>query len=442
MNPVFHKLQLTEVIAIPSLMILVYQILSKRITLERPKSIFYATLVFIIICFISVLHSDNLHHSLIEAIKLCYLFCLSILIYLNGKHYKIRDSLWNYILYGYLLIIIGGLLGCVLLLLGIPNSLAYPTKIIPLALSIENWIPFIPRVSSFLQPTANMLGAYLAIMTLPALEALFRRNQWVSTNIFRLIIIIIIAFLGFLTMSRTAIGVLLALYLGIRVLQWQIPIKRLTAFSLLSAAILGWILLLFFSVIYPVKLSIHYSHDTQFKKPDVVLTDGIKKPNPVYFLRKNVGLEKITVSLNYGIVHYTWLKYAGWEVFKQSPLLGVGLNNFSQGVEKLARQGSIPEPLSKWVSPQSQYFTLVSETGLLGTVSLLIAAVIVIGTCFKKYRAAKDTLSLCVALGLLVGLFIAIDIDILSFRWLWGLIAITCIPINTRSEHRRTQDAC
>ncbi len=429
MIPVFHRLQISEIFFVLTFILFLWQLMVKKVHLPSPGLLFYVLGLFVAVLFLSSFFSLSPKQSIIESIKMLYLFFLAVIIYLVGHQYHLRVSLWHYMGYGFLIVIVFGLLGILLLLFNIHTFLAYKTGIISLALGIQNWLPFVPRVSSLLRPTGNMTGAYLAGMTLPCLALYFAKDNRRDQVWKNLAILVIIGIMGLLTMSRAFVGVLLALYFGLTIFKWQIPYRKLFVILILIAAIITWLVLMFYSILYPLHFSVKYSNNPDYKK-EIIVLDGVKKPNPIYFMRNGIGLEKINVSLDYAYDHYAWLKYGGWRLFKQYPWLGVGLGNYSNGVALLAKESVLSDQLVAYRSAQSQYATMLGEIGLVGTGMFFLIVIILLVYLLRRYIKEKDALSLALFLSLLIIALIAIDLDVIAFRWIWGLIAIALLPSN------------
>ncbi len=426
-NPAFHRLQISDLLFVVTLGLFLWQLFLRKIRFPSPSLMFFTVVLFIFLVFLSACFSSAPRHSVVEVIKIIYLFLLAALIYSVAYHYELRKNLWKWTSYGFLTVVIFSLIGIILLFFNVHTFLAYKTNIIPIALGMQQWLSFVPRVSSILRPTGNMTAAYMAGMILPCLVYYFNRQKLKNKPWIHLIILIIIGLIGLLTMSRAFVGVLLALYFGLIVFKWLIPLRRTFSVIILFVAIVSWLILLFFTVLYPVKFNVHYSSDPHFKKELVVLK-GESRPNPVYFMRKGVGLEKVDVSLNYAFNHYAWLKYGGLEIFKRFPWFGVGLGNYPIGMKILSKNKVISPQLVVYRSAQSQYATLLAEIGAIGVFGFLFLVVSLFWRLSKQYSRYKDPLSLAVLLSLIIIAIIAINVDVIAFRWLWGIVGLALVP--------------
>jgi hypothetical protein len=422
MNPEFYRLQISELLAIITFLLIIWRFLfvKEKIKIGRVGK---SLIVFNSILILSAIYGINSEKSMVEVLKIIYLSLLGSAIYINSIRYSLGEDLIKWTMWAFLIIIVGGLVGGLLLLVGVHTSLAEPSRIIGVALGVHEWLPVIPRITSFFQPTANLLAAYLAVLTLPVVDYLFRNIIPERLGKTRILLLLIIATIGVLTMSRAVIGVFLAIWLGITYFNWEIPVKNLWKNLAIFTAITGWISLEFYTVFYPLDIQILYSFNPEFTKEIVDL--GTKQvPNPVYFMRNGIGLERITLDVSYAFNHYLWLKYIGWKLFEIHPWLGVGIGAFSDGAQHLAEFGLIDQELTAYRSAQSQYFTLIAEIGLLGCLSFFAVIFFLVQKIKKSAGAIQKRSSLLLLLCLPIIALIAVDMDVLSYRWLWGITAI------------------
>ena len=422
MDPTFYRLQISELIALPLFLLLAAHYFTGRIPIPKPDGVGIVLAFVICVLYTSALLSVDVKRSVLEATKTLYLIALATSIYVSSRFYGLGQELLNWASASYVLVLMMGVLGMGLLFAGVHSPLAEPSRIIGVALGVEDWLPITPRVTSLLKPTANMLAAYLAVSTLPILDHLFRNyippDRWAV----RLTLLATIVVVSLLTMSRGFVGALLAIWLGLVFLRWDVPGRRFWIWTVGLATVIAFLLLEFYTVLYPLGFSATYVNDPAFVKEIVDL--GTKQvPNPVYFLRPSVGSESVGFEVMFAFNHYAWLKYAGWLMFAQEPWLGVGPGMFSESAQRLGEGALIPEELADYRSAQSHYFTLLAEIGLLGFAGIC-SLVWLIGRKMKLSAEGFDPLKKIFTLTILVSAIIAIDMDLLSFRWLWGLGAI------------------
>jgi len=433
MDPAFHRLQLTEFLFVPLFATTVWRVLFRGERVAVPSPLGLALAAFVLVLYAGTLVAMAPATSLVEATKILYLLLLGWTIWHNGTRYRLGADLAQWFLRAFGIVIAGAVVGGLLLFAGWETFLAHPSHIIGIALGISDILPIVPRVESFLQPTANMLGAYLAVATLPAIALLLARPGASRRRTAIALAVLLIALLGLLTMSRAFVGVLLAIAAGLLVLRWPVPLRRLWGCFALAAAIGAFLLLQLFTVLYPVNVAARYSTDPDFEK-EIVDLKTKTKPNPVYHLRPGVGLETVELRFDFAFNHYAWLKYAGWKAFTGHPVLGVGIGGFPSAAATLVQEGMVDREIADYRNAQSQYATLLAETGLVGSATFLLAIVLLAMRLRRAAASANRPLALPCLLGLGVAAVVAIDLDILAFRWLWGLYAIALISPDSMPE--------
>ena len=208
------------------------------------------------------------------------------------------------------------------------------------------------------------------------------------------------------------------------------PLRLFLIISFYLSSIVTFIFLQIFTIFYIIETDFNYSNEPTYKKEIVDL--GYKKiPNPVYFMRHDIGKEKIEVAIDYSFNHYAWLKYAGFQSALEKPYFGQGVGMFKNALDDLVKSKKIDPGLKDFNSAQSQYFNLVAEIGFFGFLIIFY----LISLCLYKMNKVinskeknKNTLLLkSVYLSVPIISILMIDMDILSFRWFWGFIAISLI---------------
>ncbi|MDG2272634.1 MAG: hypothetical protein P8L39_10035, partial [Halioglobus sp.] len=166
-DPTFHRLQLSELIALPLFVALAAHYLTGRLPIPKLDGVAALLALLVCILFSSALTSIHVQKSILEATKVLYLVMLAVSIYISSRVYGLGQELLSWASASYVLVLLMGVLGIGLLAFGIHSPLAEPSRIIGVALGIEELLPITPRVTSLLKPTANMTAAYLAVSTLP-----------------------------------------------------------------------------------------------------------------------------------------------------------------------------------------------------------------------------------------------------------------------------------
>ena len=307
----------------------------------------------------------------------------------------------------------------------IQSPLAKKSMIVSVALGIQEYITYIPRVTSFLKPTANMFSAYLAIISLFVLNFIFNSNYYKKNKWINFLVLVLVSSLSLLTMSRGLPPLLLSIAFGIHILQWNVPFRLLLLISFYSSAIITFIFLQLFTIFYMINSDFSYSNDPSYKKE---ITDlGTKKiPNPVYFMRDEVGKERVEFKIDYSVNHYAWLKYAGFQSISEKPYVGHGVGMFNNVLDNLIKNKKIDLGLKDFKSAQSQYFTLLAEIGIFGFLIILYITVMSLSRIRNLIIKENKNESLLKSIYLSAPIIsiLIIDMDILSFRWFWGFLAV------------------
>lgn len=439
-NPHFHRMQIAEFFSVGLLMITGFRIFFRQERITRPNGFFISLAAYVMLLYGMALMSNWRGPALLESTTILYLGGTAYLIYHNASKYLLYEDLWKWTTLTYVVILGGGVVGIILVFFGIDTMLAYQSRIIPIALGLTDWFSSVPRVLSLMSPTATMVAVYWAVMTLPVLTFLGMRDQKGLFRRFGIILILGIFLLGLFTLSRPFVGVVLAIYLGLRVMKWEMPLRSLLAWGFLCSAIGAFSILLFFSVLHPLGGSIRYSNDPTIKKEKVEIYPGFYRPNPVYILRDGIGLERISIQFDYSINHYAWLKYSAWKIMEEWPWFGSGLGNFTPALKRLQEKNILPrlapEDNDEFPSAQSQYATLLAETGVVGFLAAFFVLMALVFEISKRYHRRRDPRDLAIALSLLVLAISSIDNEVMSFRWLWGLWGLSLVryPEGTEAD--------
>ena len=179
MNPSFHRLQLTEIISIPLIILFFFNNFS-RLSYQKIKSYLYKETFLLFFLFlilvIGVIKSADLSSSALDLCKYIYLFFITLVIYKNSIKYECHKEIILSFVSSYIIICVCGIIGIILLYFDIQSPLAKKSMIISVALGIQDYVTYFPRVTSFFKPTANMFSAYLAVISLFCLHVIFSTN--------------------------------------------------------------------------------------------------------------------------------------------------------------------------------------------------------------------------------------------------------------------------
>lgn len=145
----------------------------------------------------------------------------------------------------------------------------------------------------------------------------------------------------------------------------------------------------------------------------------------------NVEKQSATVQMNKrSFVERSWFRYAAWSMFKDNPLIGVGVGNYGNLYNDYRPPGT-PE-LDFKVKTHNQYLKILSETGIFGFTVFLAIIFVLIFRFIRSYFVAKRELKM-ILVGLLISL-LGIGIHGYSFGYLrhnysWVLVSLLVAAI-------------
>jgi O-antigen ligase len=124
--------------------------------------------------------------------------------------------------------------------------------------------------------------------------------------------------------------------------------------------------------------------------------------------------------------------YAGWRMFADNPLLGIGIGNYNSAYETY-RLEQWPVALGH---AHNHYLTIAAEAGLLGLGAYLVFLVVAFRTGIAAYRRAQDRTGRAVAVGILGSLAAFASHNLFDVLFVHGmgvtvgllLALLLCIP--------------
>jgi putative inorganic carbon (hco3(-)) transporter len=96
--------------------------------------------------------------------------------------------------------------------------------------------------------------------------------------------------------------------------------------------------------------------------------------------------------------------YAGWSMFREDPLNGVGYGTYSDNSAAFRRVPLGTEQSAQFMGVHSEYLRVLSETGLLGAAAALLALLTVGGLAVRAIRGSEDPVLRGLAVGMAGGL--------------------------------------
>ena len=424
MTSVFAPFQLFDVIFITFVILLFFLFRSMSPIPREILIILFFMGFFICLNTFGIFMTTNdvgLHR---ETIKLVYCFLILILV-AYFTYAKYEEYFFITVVQSYFVLFGAGILGIVFSIFGIESTLTERSPIIQHAIRIENLEIMVPRVLSFMKPTANMFGAYLALVSLPILHFAFSKNYIKISKSFRTVIILFLGILLFLTFSRVFVIFPIIVWAGVKYGKWDLLFSSIIEKIGVMVSILTFAFMQVFTIWYPIKFNLSYSNDPNHTKPVIdLVTKTIE--NPIYFVQDGIGSYILKLNFEFAYNHYYWLKSCSHLVFWENPLLGVGFRGGTLYFDKISSEEPICASLMDYINSQSQYFTLLSEHGLIGSLTLIIIFWLIFLTIYKQLSGYKSILIVAlVSMALVI-----LDLDILTFRWTWvylGLLYGFCL---------------
>ena len=374
---------LSDIIFLPLFLLWVFKSFFHNKSSTAKTDIFYPIILFLIVFSLSTIFSKNYLRSSFDLVGLIYLillFLLSVNVLKDEKIIFTSIKLW--VMTALSVIFIGLFAFLISTITSDYNSNSFlmydPTK--------KSLIPF-PRINSTFQ-TQEMLISYM-IVTMGFLFILSEKNQFWLSKIPVVILGVILA------LSRGLIGFVATWILCIYIKKGNILRRFILIPSI--AVFLSLLISIYISskwIIFPFNLEI----DEQSER--LKMSFGISPGQREIFNKTAI------------------------EMWKDNPLLGVGPGEFTYQFKNYANSdmyrnswnvlGKITE-----VDPHSTYYGALSETGVLGFLSIIFLFIKVLYQV-SKYISDKTVFYLFASLvGLLVNGFIS---DILMFRHLWLLL--------------------
>lgn len=348
-----------------------------------------------------------------ESIKLVYCFFILILV-AYFTYAKYEKYYFSTVVQSYLILFGAGILGIIFSIFGVESTLTEQSPIIQHAIRIEEFEVMIPRILSFMKPTANMFGAYLALVSLPILHYVFSMNYFKNSRNFNTMVILLLGILLFLTFSRVFVIFPIIVWAGVKYGKWDLLFSSIIEKIGIFISIVTFAFMQIFTLWYPIKFNLSYFNNPTHTKPVVDLITK-KIENPIYFVQDGIGSYIFSFNFEFAYNHYYWLKSCSNIVFWENPLLGVGFRGGTLYFDKIAGEEPICASLTDYINSQSQYFTLLSEHGLIGTLTLVVIFSLIFLTIYKQLVGYKSI----IIVSLVTMALVILDLDILTFRWTW-----------------------
>lgn len=129
-----------------------------------------------------------------------------------------------------------------------------------------------------------------------------------------------------------------------------------------------------------------------------------------------------STTVTYTVMGYARLKQVAWRTFVESPVAGIGLDEFPSATRRAHNDGTLPEIYSD-VDPHSTLLGRMAECGVIGALTLIVLW-IAWGELALEAMRARTALG-CAAAAALAGLLVSsLNADIMNFRFLWAVVGL------------------
>ena len=124
-----------------------------------------------------------------------------------------------------------------------------------------------------------------------------------------------------------------------------------------------------------------------------------------------------SATVTYTVMSYARLKQVAWRTFTESPIAGIGLDQFPSATRRAYNDGTLPAIYSD-VDPHSTIPGRMAECGAIGGLTLLLlwAAWATLARDGARSRSGVGYAAAAALAGLIVS---SINADIMNFRFLW-----------------------
>lgn len=402
-----YNIQPADIIFIILFFVWILRLLTRETILVIPPLTF-EILLFIGLCSFSFITSKDQIETVIDIVKSAYLFIVYMTVY--NLIVDIDDVFQINKMWCLSTILVGviGIIGVFIFLITGKQNIIIQTD--------HPVFKGFPRIKSTLHSN-EYFGSYM-IASLPLIATLF---AYYKGNIKRYAILLSFLFcliLGIFNLGLVLIGNLLTTWLCVYKM-FNIFNNRMLKKTGWAIWVISFIILNISAVIYIRKIDINLNKSKDVK----IYSDSYADQTvPIYELKTNLYISEMS---------YQMLKRVAWNAFLESPLLGNGMGAFHKITNSAYERGDIIKQFSN-VDPHSTIFGYLSEAGIIGFSGLIYLWIVF----FKKIRAilkvvvrAYGNINLLLApiIGIIGLIVSSIHIDIMHFRFLWILVAMSMV---------------
>lgn len=374
--------------------------------------------------FVSSLHSQKPIISFIESFIIIYLIVMYLIVINTVTSNKIMLSCLKLWVFAAVVVALLGIGGMILANLGFNNTLVrfYPGF-------LDKKFRLISTMS-----LPNMTYSYFHISFFLCLGLLVNQKHRLGKILYSLAIFFVILAILF-TFSRGWSALLLgmAVFIGFSPLTKKLPYKFISLFLFVVSLIIFIFVQSFVTFATDPNFAFKYGHDERYKvehgfsaKNELLKSDAIFEQGKPY--------ERLDLSVVFLPGVHWYLKKAAVNLWLRHPLLGVGPGMFNEEFAKLKESGVIYIPSgAPAFDPHSTYFGMLAEQGLFGLFCLFILFFCFLKELIRAFKKVKDpylkNIILC-CISVFIGfLDFGINVDILSFRWVWFFIGLSMVII-------------
>jgi O-antigen ligase len=383
----------------------------QRNMVNYKERIYLFIIVLLIATLCSFVNSLNLFHSIGDWLGLLYLTTLFLIITdVINTTAKLKK-----------LLIVFSCTAVIAAMLGLGAFINYliTRNLNPLLFfyHVESSVLFFPRIQSYFH-TPNMFASFehIGLATLFCMYFLIKREK--ASPILNSLLIIAVAIVTvsiFLAGSQILAGVLLTIF----IITWLFRGKVMTVVRyivfLATFAIIIFAICATIWMIYPLKID------------------------------NNIQQRWFNIQINTAYSHHIIPSIYAVSMFRDHPLIGVGIGTFgdrypkyiNQEIEKISSD-RMKVPADRVLDPHNTYTGALAEWGVLGFFAMIILFTQLIIMLYRVNKPGNNLLSDGLRFSLLAGflgfLFNGLYIDIIMMRHLWIFMAIIFIFSKVNNE--------
>ncbi len=418
-EPVGGKVQLSEIVFIFLFALWLVGIIRGRYRISY-NILTFPLLIYFLSALLAWIFTPERLTSTVELVGQIYLLSIFFVVTSIIQNKEDIDFYVNVVIFSLLFVVIVGIIQVIFVaFFGWSSPYADAGKGFPY---FDRFI----RVKSTFLPTTKMFSEYIVLYVGLLVTKYWTVNERRIKHLLGIGIGLTL-FVFVFTFSRSIVGILFVLLIlsfaqplshihGIKIIRYTLTI-------LVIAVLIGITIISSYYI-----LSLEVRNETGLPPPE--------KRNVYMHFFPDKGVDSFVVNIRYIPDHYLWLKKVAMEAFKENPITGAGLESFGKELKSLRAKGIIPPTIGDYKMAQSTPFTILSERGIFGVVSLFFLWYIFLRNIIifsKNVRGSEHSILLYGLMAGGVGILVdSLNVDIMNFRFLWIYISLgTALIVST-----------